>query len=81
MSQWQDIAPRPETADLHHRILSAAIRNGHTPRSFRHACLILSIRERADELLGRMHTIGPGVRIGLNAKPEFVWSPRAGAEA
>lgn len=75
MTEWQDIAPRPETADLHGRILAAAIRNGHTPRSFRHVCVILTFRERANALVDSLDRIGPWVRIAVDGAPKFVWAP------
>lgn len=74
MSRFITPAPRPETADLHRRILAAAVRNGHTEHSFRHVCILLTLRDRTEGLLASFPRIGPWVRIGRDGAPNFVWS-------
>lgn len=46
--------PRPETADLHRRILAAAVRNGHTPETFRVMCKLRALRSEQAKIRGEL---------------------------
>lgn len=63
MTEWQDTS-RPETADLHRRIVAAAIRNGHSERSF----LLICLRHRLGELENRRPWC-----VFIKGEPVFNW--------